>query len=275
MLLSLNQFKKEFAANKAKLDYLLAEQKKAPGKFQQNTEHFANLAMATPYIYFAGLVKKHLPKNANILDWGAYLGQMTYLLQDDYKVNAYNPFENELINYWHDTLQIKTRSFDKGFAQFKLDFPANSFDAAISSGVLEHTFEFGVEDTAALRNLSKLLKPGGYLFIWNLPTKNALTEKIAMGRKRWKHTLRYDLDETLVKLNLTGFDIVAIERDELIYPKLAKLFPWVSTVALHNFDQALVRLPILRNYAHHLTIVARKIDNFPVNPASSSYTTYP
>lgn len=274
MLVSFKQFLADFRGAGAKLDYLLTTQRQAPAPYQQNTEHFANLAAATPYVYFTALVKKHLPKGSSILDWGAYLGQMTYLLQDNYEVNAYNPTQNQLIDYWHEKLKIKQRSFDRGFADFKLDFPTNSFDAVISSGVLEHTFEFGVEDTQALRNLNRVLKPGGYLFIWNLPTKNALTELIAMRKKRWKHTLRYDLDETLVKLSLTGFDIVEIERDELIYPKLAKLLPFISPVYLHQLDQQLCRWPIFRGYAHHFTIVAKKIDNFPINPASSSYTLY-
>lgn len=274
MVLPIDKFQKQLDLDWVKLNTILLLQKNAPEEFKKNTEHLSHITTLIPYVYYTALVRKHLTKKSKILDWGAYLGQVTYLLQADFDIHAYNPQKQAEIQYWHQKLGIKSPVFGKDFTKFKLNFESDSFDAAISSGVLEHTFEYGIEDTDALRNLNRILKPGGLLFIWNLPTVDALAEKIAMGKRSWKHVIRYDLDGILTKLSLAGFDVLEVERNELFFNKLAKMFPWLPAAKIWQFDQWLCRLPVFNKYAHHFTIVAKKINNFPVNPAVSSYTTY-
>ncbi len=274
MLLSYPEFQKQYQADRGKLQTILDHLAKAPAKYRQYTEHIANLGELTPYVYYTAIVRKYLKKKAKIMDWGAFLGQITYLLQDDFEVSAYNPYDNAEIGYWHKQLGINKPVFDPDFSKLKQDLAAESYDAVISSGVLEHTFEHGITDVEALRYLNRLLKPGGHLFIWNLPTTHALAEKIAADKKRWRHIVRYDFEEIIIKLNLTGFDIVKIEHDELIYTKLAKLFKGLDLTRVWKFDQRLARLPLLRKYAHHFTIVAQKVENFPIKPAASGYTAY-
>jgi len=259
-----------------KLNHILEIYRKAPSNYKTNAEHLSSLATLFPYIYHTALVKKYLKDTSSkILDWGAYLGQVTYLLQDQFTVNSYNPSSPQEVLYWQKNLGIKLVSEDKGYKDQQLNFPKESFEAVISSGVLEHSFEHGVDDVTALRNLNSVLKPNGLLFIWNLPTKNALAEKVAEKRKKWRHILRYELDEILVKLSLAGFNVVSIERQELIFNQLAKILKLVPLPWIWSFDHFLCNLPLLNNFAHHYTIVAKKIENFPVVPATSSYTAYP
>lgn len=275
MLIDFNEFKRQFEDNIDRLKNIINIYDSAPKKLQGNAGHLGSLITLFPYIYHTALVKKFSPdRKTKILDWGSFLGQVTYLLQDEYEVNAYNPINNEEIEYWQNKLKIKTRLFDQGLSRFKLEFKPNSFDAVISSGVLEHSFERGVTDIDALKNLNKILKPEGLLYIWNLPTKNALAEKIAIARQKWKHVVRYDLDEILVKLNLTGYEIVAIERSELLFYKLAKIFKIVPLSWLWKLDYQLTQFFLFRPLAHHFTIVARKVANFPLKPTVSAYTAY-
>lgn len=275
MLVKFEDLKTQFERDSSKLKYIVESRSNSPEPYKTNTEHFSSFATLYPYIYHKTLIKKHLlDPNAKILDWGAYLGQITYLLQNEYNVDAYNPKSDENIEYWHKTFGVKNPVFGKGLDQGTLNLPTESYDAVISSGVLEHTFEFGVTDVEALKNLYKVMKPNGLLFIWNLPTKYALTELLAEKKKKWKHTLRYDLNGLLVKLNLAGFDIVEIERNEFIFNKLTKLFPNKDLNDLWKLDHKLAQLPPFHQLAHHFTVVAKKIPDFPNNPAPSGYTTY-
>ena len=273
MIVSLDDVNAQLAADRVKLENLVALKASAPVEFSNNTDHFANFTTLYPYIYHKVLVKKYLEPGSSILDWGAYLGQVTYLLQDDFDVTAYNPVEQADINYWHTQLAIKKPVFDCGIFNGELRFD-QPFDGVISSGVLEHTFEFGQTDVEALRNLYKILKNDGYLFIWHLPTSLALAELLAKAKHAWKHTLRYSLDEVLVKLNLTGFDIVAIETNDLAFSKIKKALSFLDLASAWSLDHTLANLPILKLFSHHFTIVAKKVPGFPRNPANSGYTTY-
>lgn len=273
MLLEKENIKAQFDKDKHKLDTLIDIKLNTPAEFNKNTAHFTNYSTLFPYIYHKVLVQKWIEEGAKILDWGAYLGQVSYLLQDEYDVTAYNPDQQPDITYWHEKLGIKNPVFGSGVEENKLDLDTK-FDAVLSSGVLEHTFEFGVSDIDALKNLNGVLKDDGYLFIWHLPTQHALSEFIARRKKSWKHILRYDLDDILVKLNMTGFEIVEIEVNDLIFSKLTKVLSSRDITDVWELDYKLAHLPMLKALAHHFTIVAKKVSGFPKVPATSGYTTY-
>ena len=76
-----------------------------------------------------------------------------------------------------------------------------------------------------------------------------------------------------MKLNLTGFDIVEIEMNEVIFSKLAKIFKNSLAIAW-NIDNIICKMPMIKGFSHNFTIVARKIEGFPIKPAISGYTTY-
>lgn len=267
MLTTANLLKEQLNIDQDKLNKLLTLRKETPEEYNKNTAHLSTYSTLFPYIYHKTIIQQHLKKGKKILDWGAYLGQVTYLLQDDYDVTAFNIAPQKDISYWHKALGIKQTKFKK--------FDTNTkFDAVVSSGVLEHTFEFGQTDVEALKALHSVLNDDGYLFIWHLPTKHALAEKIAMMKKSWKHILRYELDDILVKLNLTGFEIVKIEINDFIFSKLVKVLPFLDIVMVWKIDYMLVHLPPFKRYAHHFTIVAKKLKDFPRVPATSGYTTY-
>lgn len=274
MLVAKIELIKEWQASQTKLQHILNRHHKAPEAMKQGTEHLSRLSTLFPYVYHQALVQKHLKRGSYILDWGSYLGQVTYLLQDQYRVNAYNPLKEKIIDYWQNQLKIKDASYGLGLSQGKLDFKPATFDAVISSGVLEHTFEFGQTDVEALKNLNLVLKDDGLLFIWHLPTKHALPEKIAKYKKEWKHILLYDLDDLLVKLSLAGFRVLEIERNDLIFSKLARIYSQNKLVDAWMHDYALCQFPLLKPFAHHFTLVAKKIPGSPNNRADSGYTTY-
>lgn len=201
---------------------------------------------------------------------------MSCLLQDEFNVTAQNPRKENDIEYWMQKLGIHNVQFGKLNAGPESTVDDDTlFDGIISSGVLEHTFEYGQTDLEALRILHANLKDDGYLFIWNLPTKHSLSETYARMRKKWKHPVLYELDDILVKLTTAGFEVVAIERNEIFFSQLARLFPIIPLEVMWRFDHFLATNLLLKRFAHHFTIVAQKVAGFPQNPSRSLYTVYP
>ncbi|MGI6103266.1 MAG: class I SAM-dependent methyltransferase [Patescibacteria group bacterium] len=276
MLLSLEHVRARYEHDKEKLDRIIELRNRAPEKYRQWTENLANIGELFTYSYHAGIIEHFLgaDEKKRVLDWGAGLGHMSYLLKDEYAVDAYNPVQDEYNDYWHEQFQLKTRSFQSASGA-ELPHKAESFDAVLSSGVLEHVFEFGLDEVTALRQLHRVLKQEGLLFIWHLPLVGALAEHNAMRKRTWRHIRRYELDEVLVMLSQSGFDVVAIERGELVFSKLHRLLGGVlGAPRTWALDMALCRLPVLSSLAHHFTIVARKVEGFPSEPARGNYTAY-
>lgn len=281
MLVPLEALAPYYDEHKSKLEKIMRARIDAPAEFRAGTEHFASMAMVFPYLYHAALVERTLAQSGlaspRILDWGAFLGQVTYLLADRMEIDAYNPARSDLIDYWHGVFGVSRRLFTEAvdLRSGRVSCPSGSYDAIVCSGVLEHTFEFGVEDVTALRELNRVLRDGGYLFIWHLPCANSYEERRARRPGEWRHILAYGLDEILVKLSLTGYEIVGIEKTGLVFSKLLSLLGWsMSTPRLWALEMWLAGTRLLGPEAHDFTIVCRKQSGFPEKPAASNYSVY-
>ncbi len=281
MLVPLDDVAASYGKYKEKLDKILRMRAEAPPEFRVATEHFASMSWVFPYLYHTALVERTLATAAGpssrVLDWGAFLGQVTYLLQDRFEIDAYNPARDDLIDYWHRQFDISRRLFaDKDdLAAGRISCASSSYDAVICSGVLEHTFEFGVQDLQALKEIHRVLRDDGYLFIWHLPCKNSYEERKSQRPGEWRHILSYELDEILVKLSLARFEVVAIEKTGLAFAWLMRLFGWASSVSrLWSLDLWLARTRMFGPQAHDFTIVCRKHPGFPERPTSMNYTVF-
>lgn len=279
MLIEYDELKKEFERNLPKLEKIIEIRENLPDEYRKNTEHLASVSALFSYVYHSALVKKYFSQRnmAKILDWGSFLGQVTYLLQDDYDICAHNPRNSDIIDFWHDKLCIKNKvceNYENIGSSCNSVRQSSDYDAILSSGVLEHTFEFAVDDVEALKRINSLLKDSGKLFIWHLPAKMAFAERLSEKKKRWRHILRYDLSDILVKLSMTGFSVLEIERSELLFDKLAILFPLKTMPTAWRLDLYLGKLPYLHSLTHHYTIVAEKVKNFPNEPCNHNYNVY-
>jgi SAM-dependent methyltransferase len=279
MLVPLEELAAYFDEHKGKLDAILRARVDAPAEFRLTTEHFKSMTTVFPYLYHAALVERTLTKSGVtdplILDWGAYLGQVTYLLKDKHTVDAYNPVRNDLIDYWHGKFGVTRSLFGEksDLHERKISCPANTYDAVICSGVLEHTFEYGMDDVRALRELHRVLRDDGYLFIWHLPCANSWEERQSRRPGEWRHILAYELDEILVKLSLTGYRIVGIEKNNLMFGALVALLGLgMSIPRIWAFEMWLASTRILGPQALDFTIVCRKESGFPEKPAAGNYT---
>ncbi len=84
----------------------------------------------------------------------------------------------------------------------ELPFPAASFDLVISADVLQHLSRQG-GDTAALREMSRVIKPGGILYVRTNTSKGVGQVRAEVDSSYQ----RYDQDELTRKFEATGFVI--------------------------------------------------------------------
>jgi ubiquinone/menaquinone biosynthesis C-methylase UbiE len=119
-----------------------------------------------------------------VLDWGCGWGQMTALLRDigveavpfDYRKGLGAPTTERLPRFPEIEAQLTSEPVE-------LPFEDNSFDTVLSCGVLEHV----PDPEGSLVELRRVLRPGGMLYVTNLPNRYSYTERAARLLGRYYH----------------------------------------------------------------------------------------
>jgi SAM-dependent methyltransferase len=219
------------------------------------------------YIRIADDITSCFPRG-HILDWGCGYGQMTFLLRrrglqvtsfdvgnpDDKTPLPAIPLSNDLhvVRSAHPTA---------------LPFGDASFDAVLSCGVLEHVDEFSERgnEVVSLREIARVLRPGGHFFVYQLPQRYAWQEAIIRRlRLGYAHPRRYTEREIAGMLNGNGFSVERIRRANMVPKNLTavpefvrSLYSRLSTPLL-LVDRALCGFPGVRVFAGVLEISARR-----------------
>ena len=130
-------------------------------------------------------------KNKKILDWGAGKGQISYLLKRisdtviscdiDSGESDSSFYKNRPILKDHK-IHVKKLNHD-----FKLPFKSNSLDLVTSFGVLEHV----KDDKNSLKELSRIIKKNGCLYISFLPYKFSWTQNLSHLLGNYYHDQRF------------------------------------------------------------------------------------
>jgi ubiquinone/menaquinone biosynthesis C-methylase UbiE len=99
---------------------------------------------------------KHAPPHASVLDVGCGLGEVLGALPPQYQLSGMDYAKS---NVEISTRRLKDRAVIKQGSIYEIPFPDASFDVALCLEVLEH-----IEDDArAVRDMARVLKPGGFL----------------------------------------------------------------------------------------------------------------
>lgn len=222
------------------------------------------------YIRIADEIRRQLAPgpNVQVLDWGMGAGQMSYLLANrGYTVTSYQYIESK------DSAASATVEHAKhefaglelplvtGHDPVNLPFPDAHFDAVLSCGVLEHVSD----EVGSLREIRRVLKPGGLFFIYQLPQKGSWLEFV-IGRLKlgYVHERKYSKRSIEQLVGAEGFGVSVLQRANMLPKnftgmpgKLKQLFEKQPQLVL-KVDRALGKVPLLNQLGGILELTAYK-----------------
>ena len=236
------------------------------GAHIEQEHYFAHLSQPAGvwnYLRIANSIVRYLPRG-QVLDWGCGYGQMTYLLRRrGLDVTSYDLGTPE--TPMPDVPLCRQIQVIRSTHPTALPFADRSFDAVLSCGVLEHVDEHSQpgNEWRSLREIARIVRPGGYFFIFQLPQRYAWQEALLRKLRRgYTHPRRYTAAEITAMLHATGFRVAALRRANMLPKNLTGVLPWVRGIynsagqKLLAADAALCRLPLLNQLAGVLEVVA-------------------
>lgn len=204
-----------------------------------------------------------------ILDWGCGEGQIAHRLHvagADVTLYDYDPeaegIERIPLQRWPGL--VAQRSSEP----VGLPYDDGQFAVVVSCGVLEHV----AEPLASLRELRRVLRPGGHLLVYKLPNQLSALEVVARVSGMPYHGMRvhdtlWGVRSTRWALSAAGFEVVRVQRSNYLPLTVDRLGARAN--GLWRLNRALGRVPGVRLLATNIeaeaikptTVVRREISS--------------
>lgn len=196
---------------------------------------------------------------SHILDWGGGPGFLSFLLEALGLKTTYYDLKYDYPSYNYVLGRIAADKHFVGEDPVTLPFADASFDAVISCGVLEHV----PDARGSLREINRVLKPGGLFFVYHFPNKWSWTEAVAGAMGRATHDVRWTRGRLFAELRTADFDIERFDYRYMVPRNLvgfgrASKFVSRHAATIYRIDRAASRIPGLRAIANALNCVAVK-----------------
>jgi SAM-dependent methyltransferase len=173
---------------------------------------FGNLLTALQYETAYAVTIPRLNNAKEVLDWGCGNGHFSFFLTHRGFVTTGYSFEpsppclrgNRLFTHVEGTFKDPSG----------LPFDDGMFDAVFSIGVLEHVYETGGSEAASLREIYRVLSPGGQFFCFHFPNSCQWIEPIGkmLGGTEHFHHRKYSLGQIKDLMRESGFHLSAWGR---------------------------------------------------------------
>lgn len=187
--------------------------------------NFDTITTGAQYRVLHRLCQDWIPPGGRVLDWGAGNGHASiYLSRAGFTATGYSL---EAFSY-QDLLGSSAYRFVAADpnAPASLPFDDAEFDAVLSVGVLEHVRETGGTESASLRQILRVLRPGGVMICIHFPNAGSWIEAFARLRGVWRHTHRCSRSEALGLFNASGFRVERYGRYGLLpRNRIASIIP--------------------------------------------------
>jgi SAM-dependent methyltransferase len=217
------------------------------------------------YVRIADDIARRVPRG-DLLDWGCGWGQMTYLLRRrGFRVTAFDVGDPAAAR--PDVPLCRAVQVVRSPDPTALPFADGAFDDVLSCGVLEHVAEDvpGGDERGSLREVRRVLRPGGRLLIYQLPQQyswqEAAVRRLGLGSG---HRRRFTAAGIDALLRQEGFVVESLRRTNLV-PRNLTGMPERLRVAYSRLapcliaaDEVLSRAPGLEHVAGALEVVARR-----------------
>jgi SAM-dependent methyltransferase len=222
-----------------------------------------NPASQFVYIYLTRYVQtlsEHLLKRPfsalSVLDWGCGKGHVSKMLRDlgpGYLESCDVVSDKEDSAFGQDTpiirdFKIPVTPLDH---EYNLPYKEATFDVVLSVGVLEHV----ANDRASLGEISRVLKPGGLFFCFNLPATLSWTQKISHMRGNLYHDRLYSEQMIRAMLPSAGLTIIDLWYRQIL-PKNSVYYPFFRL--FERMDQFVTFYTPLRVFATSIEFVGSK-----------------
>ncbi len=225
-------------------------------------KHLNRPGVIFQYAYYAALVRQVLPAGSVICDWGGQYGHLSRLLYQSFPSTVcYIPDASEFeVKYFHSKFKVESLvKFGRGYGNPTIELETESVDAVISSGVLEHTREHGVTEGESLAEIWRIIRPGGVLFVWNLPRRWGSVELLNAALHRSVHHYKYRRTDIIQLLEGAGFEVELFDKHEFLnLSSRDALGKVIGPVNAFTFDYYLSKVIFFGAFCQWITIVARK-----------------
>ena len=193
------------------IENLVDEQANNPSLMQ-----FRSVVGANQYLKAYELVANYVPQGGSVLDWGCGNGHFSYfLVQSGYQTSGYGFGPMSALCQQFSAEQYTYQDGDG--EPIQLPYDAQQFGAVTSIGVLEHVRETGGDEIGSLKEIYRILKPGGVFICFHLPNQYSWIEYLnrktgASGKTRYAHPYRYTTQQIKRFCQETGFSLIRSAR---------------------------------------------------------------
>jgi SAM-dependent methyltransferase len=241
----------------------LDEQIRALSSSVASHRFLANPSGQYAYIYLTRFVKALSEKHfggpfaaLNVLDWGCGKGHVSKMLRD---LGAKHVESCDLLSGGEDSSFGQdvpiVRRFNINVKALRhesvLPYDSDSFDVALSVGVLEHVSN----ESGSLAEITRVLKSGGLFFCFFLPTRFSWTQRVSRWRGDNYHDRLYTPSRVRQILNTGGLNALDIWYRQLL-PKNSFHYPKFRS--FERLDLFATERTPLRYFATNIEFVSFK-----------------